>query len=172
MIRPIDTPEDRAAFVAAMRRVAASVTVVTTDGTAGRTGATVSAFTSVSTDPPLVLVCLHGESRIAGAVQENGRFCVNVLPEGSDRIADRFAGREDALVADRFDGIEVFAPKGQAPVIDGATAFHCEMEQASRAGSHVIVLGRVTRVLEGGAAPLAYADGAYRRVVPQMRAAG
>ena len=82
----------RADFVAAMRGVANSVTIVTTDGPAGRCGATVSAFASVSADPPMVLVCLHAQSTIAALAQENGVFCVNVLPEGAGELAVRFAG--------------------------------------------------------------------------------
>lgn len=172
MFREIEGLVPREAFISAMRRVAASVTVVTTDGVAGRAGATVSAFSSVSADPPTVLVCLYAQSRIAGFIQENNRFCVNVLPEGSSDIADRFAGRHDASVRDRFDGIEVFAPKGHAPVIDGATAFQCDLQRVVTSGSHVIVLGHVLGVLDGAAAPLAYREGAYHRVVPHAHAAG
>ena len=166
MVRQTRRPVPRGEFISAMRRVAASVTVVTTDGPAGRAGATVSAFSSVSADPPTVLVCLAAQSRIAGFVQENKRFCVNVLPEASAGIADRFAGLHDRIVPDRFDGIEVFAPRGEAPVIDGATAFQCEVQQVVRSGSHVIILGHVQHVLDGAAAPLAYREGAYHRVVP------
>lgn len=172
MFRQIEGLVPRETFISAMRRVAASVTVVTTDGPAGRAGATVSAFSSVSADPPTVLVCLYAQSRIAGFVQDNNRFCVNVLAEGAPDIADRFAGRHDERVTDRFDGIEVFAPKGQAPVIDGATAFQCDLQQVVRAGSHVIIVGHVRDVLDGAAAPLAYREGAYHRVVPHARAAG
>uniref|UniRef100_UPI003B519E2D flavin reductase family protein n=1 Tax=Roseovarius indicus TaxID=540747 RepID=UPI003B519E2D len=170
MFRQIDGLVPREDFISAMRRVAASVTVVTTDGPAGRAGATVSAFSSVSADPPTVLVCLHAQSRIAGFVQENKRFCVNVLPERSSDIADRFAGRHDGSVPDRFDGIEVFAPRGHAPVIDGATAFQCDLQQVVRSGSHLIVVGHVRDVLVSAAPPLAYRDGAYHRVVPHARA--
>lgn len=170
MIRPTQAIAPREDFISAMRRVAASVTVVTTDGAAGRAGATVSAFSSVSADPPTVLVCLAAHSRIAGVVQGNKRFCVNVLPEGLSEIADRFAGRHDGVVTDRFDGIELFAPRGAAPMIDGATAFQCEVEQVIRSGSHVIVLGHVQEVLDGAAPPLAYREGAYHRVVPHAHA--
>lgn len=172
MFRQIEGLAPREAFISAMRRVAASVTVVTTDGPAGRAGATVSAFSSVSADPPTVLICLYAQSRIAGFVQDNKRFCVNVLPECSSEVADRFAGRHDATVPDRFDGIQVFAPKGHAPVIDGATAFQCDLQQVVRSGSHVIIVGHVRDVLDGAAAPLAYREGAYHRVVPHARAAG
>ena len=61
--------------------------VVTTDGPGGRYGATVSAFSSVSADPPTILVCLKSESRIARAVAVNGTLCVNVLPQGGADIA-------------------------------------------------------------------------------------
>ena len=158
----------REEFIAAMRGVAASVAVVTTDGEAGRAGATVSAFSSVSADPPTVLVCLFAESRIARAVQANGRFCVNVLPEDSPWLADRFAGRHDAEVADRFDGVEC---SGEVPLIGGATGFCCDVQQVMRSGSHLIVIGHVAEVCQGDIAPLAYRAGQYHRVIPQVIAA-
>ena len=89
---------DRDAFLAAMRQVAATVTVVTTDGLAGRAGATVSAFSSLSADPPSVLVCLRTDSRIARAVIENGAFCVNVLAEDAVEVARAFAGPSPGLM--------------------------------------------------------------------------
>lgn len=159
-------PAARDAFIAAMRRVAASVTVVTTDGKAGRFGATVSAFTSVSADPPTVLVCLHGQSRIAKAVAANGQFCVNVLPQGSDAIADRFAGLHDADVADRFTDIAYHQPGGAPPELDGATSFRCRKDQVVAGGSHLVVFGAVLEVRMGGTEPLTYLDGAYHRVTP------
>lgn len=168
MFRQIGGLVPRDSFISAMRRVAASVTVVTTDGAAaGRHGATVSAFSSVSADPPTVLVCLFAKSRIAKAVTGNGRFCVNVLRECSAEIADRFAGRHDAEVADRFEGIDCFGAPGEAPMIRAATAFRCNVQQSVRSGSHLIVIGYVLEVWEGDAPPLTYREGGYHRVVPQ-----
>lgn len=163
-----DSPDlvARDRFIAAMRQVASSVTVVTTDGSAGRHGATVSAFSSVSADPPTVLVCLLAESRIAQAVTGNGSFCVNVLAEQDAEIADRFAGRHDQWVGDRFSGIDCYGAPGTAPQIDGATAFRCDLQQTLRSGSHLIVLGHVRDVLASNARPLAYRDGCYHRVLP------
>lgn len=157
----------RAEFITAMRRVAASVTVVTTDGSAGRHGATVSAFSSVSADPPTVLVCLHAKSRIAAAVRGNGRFCVNVLPEHSDGIADRFAGAHDGMVADRFTGIPCEGADGAPPQIEGATSFACTVDTVVQSGSHLVVFGRVETVGQGAREPLTYLDGAYHRVLPK-----
>ncbi|MEP1521753.1 flavin reductase family protein [Ascidiaceihabitans sp.] len=158
-------------FIAAMRQVASSVTVVTTDGVGGLHGATVTAFSSVSADPPTVLVCLFAESRIARAVSANGTFCVNVLSEDDAEIADRFAGRHDDLVADRFSGINYYGGAGVAPQIDGSTSFHCVSQQTIRSGSHLIMLGHVRDVLTSSASPLTYRNGCYHQVMPQPKLA-
>lgn len=154
-------------YIGAMRGVAASVTVVTTDGPAGRHGATVSAFSSVSADPPTMLVCLRGDSRIAEAVARNGGFCINVLPHSQDAVADRFAGRHDATMPDRFAGIDCHGAAGSAPMLEGATAFSCRTEQTIASGSHIIVIGHVVGIETGTPDPLAYLDGAYHRVAPR-----
>ncbi|WP_282604474.1 flavin reductase family protein [Pelagibius sp. Alg239-R121] len=165
-------PVPRDAFIRAMRTVASSVTVVTTDGPAGRHGATVSAFSSVSADPPTTLICLRTDSRIARAVSKNGNFCVNVLSRTNPEIANRFAGCDDDRVRDRFDGIDFDDSSGAAPEIDGATIFSCVVEQVVTSGSHSIFVGRVAAVRGGMAEPLAYLDGAYHRVVPQQATSG
>ena len=160
-------PLARDAFVRSMRRVASSVAVVTTDGPAGCHGATVSAFSSVSADPPMVLVCLLSGSRIAEAVAANGNLCVNVLPQDRHDLANRFAGRDDHLVDDRFSGVEYYGVRGAAPEIDGATIFSGSVERIVPAGSHCIVICQVQSVRDGSAAPLTYLDGNYHCVVPQ-----
>ena len=153
---------ERGQFLNAMRGVANSVCVVTTDGIAGRHGATVSAFCSVSADPPTVLVCLHGQSRIARMVAENGIFAVNILPEGAEDIATRFAGADDAQINDRFDGIEIEV--ASAPGITGATVLQCETTQEIPSASHQVFIGRVTAIYGGGAAPLIYHSGHFSRL--------
>lgn len=157
----------RGAFIQAMRKVASSVTVVTTGGAAGRHGATVSAFCSVSADPPSVLVCLKADSRIAQLVAANRVFCVNVLPRACVDIADRFAGRDDHLVADRFHGIRCAGDPDLAPGIADATAFHCSLRETLGFGSHRIFVGQVDAVRDGSSEPLTYLNGAYHHVVPQ-----
>ena len=155
---------DRADFLTAMRAVANSVTVVTTEGKAGRHGGTVSAFCSVSADPPTVLVCLHGESRIAETVAENGVFCVNVLPTANQHASDRFAGRHDDTVADRFTDIALETDDGALPMLTGSTAFNCKIKETVTSGTHQIFIGRVTSVQAGTPDPLLYFDGAYRKM--------
>lgn len=159
---------DRDGFLRAMRRVANSVAVVTTDGSAGCHGATVSAFSSVSADPPMVLVCLRSGSRIAEAVAANGALCVNVLPQDRSDLANRFAGREDHLLDDRFQGVAVRTARGAPPEIDGATTFSGVVDQTIAAGSHSIFICRVQSVRPGEAAPLTYLEGTYHNLVPQV----
>lgn len=149
---------DRTDFIAAMRCVASSVCVVTTDGAAGRHGATVSAFCSVSADPPTVLVCLNMTSKIAELVRENGVFKVSVLPDGAEHIAERFAGLHDSTVADRFDGIET---SGDLHGITGATILSCTLSQAVLEGTHLVCMGRVSDVTVGATMPLTYLAGRY-----------
>jgi len=151
---------NREEFIQAMRAVAHSVTVVTTDGVAGRHGATVSAFCSVSADPPTVLVCLNATSRIGELVKENGVFTVNVLPEGSEAIAKRFAGMEDKEIADRFDGIEI--TQAAVPEIIGSTVFRCHLEQLVPSGSHSIAIGLVDASTIVEKSPLTYCNGDYQ----------
>ena len=152
---------DRQTFINAMRNVASSVSVVTTDGPAGRHGATVSAFCSVSADPPTILVCLNTRSRIAGYVAENGVFQLNVLPDGAEDIAARFAGQHDDAVTDRFDGID---HSGALPGFAGATALRCTLTQSVTEGTHLICFGRVAEVTMGAGPPLTYYAGQYRSV--------
>jgi flavin reductase len=158
----------RDAFIAAMRHVAATVTVVTTDGPAGRMGATVSAFTSLSADPPSVLVCLKADSRIALAVRDNGVFCVNVLPEDAVELAQCFAGAYDATQPDRFEGIAI-TPTEEGPILPQATAFACSLNRSVIHGSHAICIGDVTAISNAGEKPLTYMSGAFHEVRPKQK---
>ena len=158
----------RDAFVAAMRHVAATVTVVTTDGPAGMAGATVSAFSSLSADPPSVLVCLKADSRIARTVRDNGVFCVNVLPEDAVELAQCFAGAFDDQKPDRFDGLEVTATE-EGPILPRATAFTCSLNHVVVHGSHAICIGDVTGISNAGEKPLTYMSGAFHEVHPKQK---
>ena len=159
----------REQFIGAMRRVANSVSIVTTDGPEGRHGATVSAFCSVSADPPTVLVCLRADSRIARVARANGDFCVNVLRDLAEGLAERFAGRSDESALDRFSGVETIEGAGPSPVlVEAAAAFGCTLADVVESGSHLILVGRVTRVHANADRPLAYFDGRYGSVVAHV----
>ncbi|MGH1538892.1 MAG: flavin reductase family protein [Arenicella sp.] len=164
-----DSPRsvERADFIQAMRSLASSVTVVTTGGAAGCHGATVSAFCSVSADPPMVLVCLNAESRIAQTVAENGGFCVNVLDHSKQELADRFAGRFDNVLQDRFDGVDLEDGVVKAPIITGCTAFRCDVNDSYLSGSHMIFIGRVVEIKGNIPEPLIYYNGNYHHLGPK-----
>jgi flavin reductase (DIM6/NTAB) family NADH-FMN oxidoreductase RutF len=138
---------------------------VTTDGIAGRHGATVSSFCSGSADPPSLLVCLRADSRIARAVAGNGEFCVNVLDHSAEALAERFAGRGTPDLIDRFEGLDVNRSAGRPAVLAAAAAaFCCRLVDRVPSGSHLVLIGAVTDVTAGSGRPLTYLHGDYATV--------
>ena len=164
-IRPILDVASRDLFIKGMRQVASSVAVVTTVGKAGRHGATVSAFSSVSADPPQLLVCLRSASRIAAAVSANGVFCLNILSYRHPNVAERFSGSHDATVSDRFEGIDLSHEEEEDWVLlKGANAFACSISDRLVSGTHTIYLGNVLRIQISSDDPLTYLQGRYRQI--------
>ncbi|MEM9279410.1 MAG: flavin reductase family protein [Pseudomonadota bacterium] len=145
-------------YVGAMRNVANSVTIVTTNGPAGRQGSTVSSFCSVSADPPTVLVCLNVNGRTAHAIKNNGTFCVNVLPENAVGLAKLFAGINGDEETDRYSDKNWTEEDGRAPRLSGVTAFSCSVIDTVEATSHLIFIGKVNEVQIGQHKPLLYLD--------------
>ncbi|KZM49208.1 flavin reductase [Labrenzia sp. OB1] len=137
-------PLDMTVFREAMSRIAAAVHVVTTDGPAGRIGATVSAACSVSDDPPSILVCLNRQTRIHGAVLENRRFCLNTLSDDHEAISDAFAGRENLDMPDRFAKGDWTPLATGCPGLDSARlSVDCDVFAITEMGTHSIVIGTV-----------------------------
>jgi flavin reductase (DIM6/NTAB) family NADH-FMN oxidoreductase RutF len=100
-------------------------------------------------------------------VTENGRFCLNVLGQSARHVAERFAGRDDGEMDNRFAGIDsAQTPAGQ-PALEGATAFCCRIEQAVPSGSHLVIIGQVSSIHEQKIDPLTYMQGGFHRVIPQ-----
>lgn len=154
-------------FVAAMAGAASQVTVVTTDGTHGRMGITVSAFASVSAEPPLLLVCINENSPAVVAIESHNAFCVNVLSESQSHVANCFAGRLGDHRPYDFSCAEWGEAGTGAPVLDGATAnFDCRVACSYRAGTHRIFIGRVTAVLSSERASLGFSNRAYQVLKP------
>lgn len=153
-------------FVHAMSRAAATVSVVTTDGPAGRAGVTVSAMTSVSADgeAPSMLVCVNGGSSAAEPILTNACFAVNVLHDHQARLADIFASRAPAPGGDKFAAAQWSRLATGAPVLDALAAFDCEVQSAELVGTHHVIIGlvRAVRVDEAGA-PLIYGMRGYLR---------
>jgi len=173
---PAAAPDLKERFLAGMRLVAQTVNVVTTDGSAGRAGVTVSAMSSVSADGdwPTMLVCVHHKARAAGTIIANGGFCVNILRDDQSFISDSFAGRIETADGDKFSCAR-WTPmaSGLPRVSDPLAAFDCRLRSAERVGTHHIFVGAVREVYVAGAGtPLIYADRAYgspARILPAPR---
>ena len=136
----------RQIYLEAMSRVACTVSVVTTDGSAGKGGVTVSTLASVTADTsePILLVCVHHQSPTCAKILENGVFCVNVLSADQAFIADTFAGRIGSPKDDKFaccDWLEM--PSGSLRVADPLIAFDCATSSAERVGTHFVLFGKV-----------------------------
>ena len=155
----------RRAFLEGMSLAASQVSVVTTDGPAGRAGVTVSAMSPVSADTqrPTLLVCVHHLSPAARAVTRNGVLCVNVLREDQAAISDCFAGRCKDRLADKFDCAEWRRCASGAPrIADPLVAFDCSLSSGERVGTHHVFICEVAELFMGSrGAPLVYANRAY-----------
>ncbi len=144
---------DSAAFRLVMGRFATGVTVVTTLSEGQPQGITVNALSSVSLEPPLVMVALDRRRFITPMVREHGRYAVNVLGEPQQALSDCFAhaavkpGRED------FCGAAWHPGATGLPLIDGAIAtLECTIVETFSAGDHDLFIGLVDALDDGGAA--------------------
>lgn len=154
---------DGEAFRAALRRWVSGVTIVTARHRDSVHGMTVSAFSSVSLDPPLVLVCADKASNTLAVIDAGGVFAVNLLAADQQELSDRFASKEDE--ERRFEGLSCTQAATGAPILPGVlAALDCRVSAAHEAGDHVIYVGRVEAVVggDGDGAPLVYCDGGYR----------
>ena len=148
---------DRADFFATMGAFPTGVTVVTSMDEYGHPrGLTCNAFSSVSADPPLLMVCLDRRSSSLDAVLESGRFVVNFLAADRGFVSDRFAGKRP----DKFWGIRwETALNGMPILVDDAIAYAaCRVVQTVEAGDHIMLIGLVEEAQPPapGSEPLVY----------------
>ena len=149
-------------YRAALGRFASGVTVVTTRDAAGTAhGLTVSAFSSLSLDPPLVLVCIDKRAASHSAFTESRAYVVNLLADTQEHLSKQFSSK----APDRFAGVGHTPGIGGVPVLDGALAsIECTLAAAHDAGDHTIYVGAVEKVTVRDAAPLLYFSGRYARI--------
>lgn len=155
-----EVPADR--FRHAIGHFATGVTVVTTVGADGRpVGTTANAVSSLSLDPPLILVCFDRESLTLEAISAHGAFVVNVLAEPQRHLSVNFARRGFAAA---WHGVRHRPGRTGSPRLDDVLAtLECTVEHSLTGGDHEIVIGRVRDVEASGAdvAPLLYWRGGY-----------
>lgn len=154
---------DARSFRDALGCFATGVTVVTAMGPDGTPiGLTANSFTSVSLDPPLLLVCIASNAGSAKILRDAERFAVNVLQIGQQPTSNRFAGKgEDRFAATPWE-------KGEfgTPVLNGSlSSFECAAEAVHDGGDHFILVGRVLKaIFEPRRDPLLYFRGKYRKL--------
>jgi flavin reductase (DIM6/NTAB) family NADH-FMN oxidoreductase RutF len=149
-------------FRSALGHFASGVTVVTTiDRQFHFHGITVSAFCSVSLDPPLILVCIDKTTGSHPAFEIDGSFVVNVLREDQAHLSDHFA----SAIADKFDGIEYTRTEAGIPVLENALVnLECRLIYAHEGGDHTIFVGKIEKSKVRPGNPLIYFHGNYRRI--------
>lgn len=163
-MRTMTTPViDPMAMRRTMGRFATGVAVVTTEHDGVPHGMTVNSLTSVSLDPPLLLVCLDHGARSAEAVTSAGRFAVNILSSRQQPIALRFAQRGE----DHFAGLGPEYDGHRVPVVPGALAhLDCDVERVIEAGDHTVVFGAVKDVCSREGDALGFHGGRFADVTP------
>jgi flavin reductase len=145
----------------AMARLAAAVTIVTTDGPAGRAGFTATAVCSVTDTPPTLLVCIKHSSSAYAAVTANGVLCVNTLAPGQEALGRRF-GNGMPMVERFAEGQWRIGATGSPQMQGAATRFDCRIVRAATAGTHDVLFCEVVEIaVDPDAGAVVYFDRAF-----------
>ena len=143
-------------------RFPSGVTVVTTKAADGTDqGMTVSAFSSLSLDPPLVLICIEKSASVHDALTTASGFIVNVLSAKQEQIARRFA----IVDIDRFEGVGFArSAQGYAILDDVLAVIECDRVSLCEGGDHTIIVGEVETTRAESRTPLLYYRGGYAQL--------
>lgn len=149
----------------AMGRFATGVTVVTTKNNDEVNGMTANALTSVSLEPPLVLVCIDRDNYTSNLIKEAKIFALNILGEEQQELSDIFA-RPGSGKAESLQSLKISEAITGAPIIDGSLAYlDCRVSQIHAEGDHNIFIGQVVKAeVKNDSSPLIFWNGGYRRL--------
>lgn len=162
----VDQTLDEAAFRSALGSWATGVSVVTTNEGGLLYGLTVSSFTSVSLDPPLILVCINNDNRMGTMIGKASRFAVSILADDQEPASNYFATPGRAPT-EGFVEIDGEWTDFDVPVVKDTLGYVvCDHHSTVEAGTHTIVMGRVISATsrEDGRGPLLYWRRGYRSV--------
>jgi flavin reductase (DIM6/NTAB) family NADH-FMN oxidoreductase RutF len=153
-------------FRAAMRELASGVCLITSGSGDQRRGMTATSVSSLSADPPTLLVCVNRSASIYPFLTRGQTFAVNVLAAEQSEIANHFAGRTGVNGAERFQaGQWRGRPEGPPLLRDAAAVFECEVEDLLERHTHAILIGRVVQSFSAArSAALVYWRGDYDRI--------
>jgi flavin reductase (DIM6/NTAB) family NADH-FMN oxidoreductase RutF len=159
----IDREASSGDFRSAMRHLAGGVSVITVGQGTDITGMTVTSVSSLSVDPPTLIVSIKRESSSWPLLKTRGFFGVNILNADQLDVAERFSGKDGLKGAARFAGAQWITLASAVPLLAGAlAAIDCEVEDIVERHSHAIVIGRVLDMqLSPRGAGLAYWQGQY-----------
>ena len=152
---------DRDLYRQVIGHFASGVAVITTRTAGRRFGMTASAVTSLSLEPPMLLVCINRRAPTCAAVSDAGVFGVSILTEDQSDIAERFARPSE----DKFAGIPVDDGTAGLPLLRDALArLECRVVEDVAGGTHAVFLGEVLRAEAGSGLPLTYYRGRFGRL--------
>jgi flavin reductase (DIM6/NTAB) family NADH-FMN oxidoreductase RutF len=154
-------------FRAALGAFATGVTVITTQSADHPYGMTANAFSSLSLDPPLVLVCVKSQAEGSQIIAANGIFAVNVLGTEQEPLSRYFAAKDRPRGAEAFKEISHNRGLTGSPILEGVAAFlDCRVTARYPAGDHIIFIGEVMALgVDSSVEPLLFHHGRYRRLV-------
>ena len=149
----------------AMGLFATGVTVITTKDASGEPfGLTANAFSSLSLDPPMLLICVDKEVDCYACFDESKVFGVNFLSVAQEELSTRFATKG----IEKFEGLSYSVGELGVALLDGALAhFECRVAHAYEGGDHTIYVGEVQRLVTMEGDPLLFFQGKYRSLAPQ-----
>jgi flavin reductase len=158
---PAEIPHQGAAFRDAMRRFATTVSVISCASGGCRHGMSATAVTSLSVDPPALLVCVNKSTATHRVLSRGGRFCVNVLRSFHSQVSQAFSGKLKG--EDRFRvGAWQETDDGLPFLGDAQANLFCEIDRITDYGTHTIFIGRVySAIVHADVDPLLYQDGKY-----------
>jgi len=174
--QPTDPPEPHEVSPAeglrqALRQFASGVTVVTAQMGEEQFGITVSAFSAISLDPPIVMVAINRDSSVGGVIAGAGAFAVHILSHSQRELSERFASDLPGML--KYDGLEISTSAAGAPVLrtESLAVLECRVERIVEIGTHNVVFGLVehSRSRPEPDEPLLYYHRAYRLLASGTR---
>lgn len=148
---------------------ATGVNVITTQGGGHAYGMTANAFSSVSLDPPLILICIGTSAAGSEMVRRNGAFAVNILSAEQEPLSRHFASKDRPRGLDAFRAVPHSREVTGSPILKGAAGYlDCAVEAEHEAGDHLIFIGEVLALgLDPAAPPLLFHGGQYSLLRPR-----
>ncbi len=148
--------------------LAGAVTIITTNGAAGKGGFTATAVCSVTDSPPSLLFCINRKNELLKPLLQNGSFVVNILSHEHEALSNRFAGYDEVTMEQRLEKGNWQNMSGQLYLPNALLSIRAEVAKADAYGSHTIVIGEIAEIIrplaENNNGPLMYYNTRYHQL--------